>query len=145
MRVIKHSFHLISAPLTNIINLSLQKGIFPDKLKFAKVILIYKANDPSLFTNYRPISLLSNFSIFFEKVMYNRMTEFAEQYNILYSCKFGFRKYSLRHRKCGVRGFIHELFVSKTRTSEVRASDEGYIFSDKQRVNITPYKALSMS
>ena len=24
----------------------------------------------------------------------------------------------LRHRKCGVRGFIHELFVSKTRTSE---------------------------
>ena len=33
------------------------------------------------------------------------------------------RKYSLRHRKCGVRGFIHELFVSKTRTSEVRASE----------------------
>ena len=31
--------------------------------------------------------------------------------------------YSLRHRKCGVRGFIHELFVSKTRTSEVRASE----------------------
>ena len=32
-------------------------------------------------------------------------------------------KYSLRHRKCGVRGFIHELFVSKTRTSEERASE----------------------
>ena len=31
--------------------------------------------------------------------------------------------YSLRHRKCGVRGFIHELFASKTRTSEVRASE----------------------
>ena len=31
--------------------------------------------------------------------------------------------YSLRHRKCGVRGFIHELFVSKTRTSEVQASE----------------------
>ena len=46
MRVIKHSFHLISAPLANIINLSLQKGIFPDKLKIAKVIPIYKADDP---------------------------------------------------------------------------------------------------
>ena len=67
MRVIKHSFHLISAPLTNIINLSLQKGIFPDKLKLTKVIPIYKANDPSLFTNYRPISLLSNFSNFLKK------------------------------------------------------------------------------
>ena len=51
-------------------------------------------------------------------------------------------KYSLRHRKCGVRGYMHELFVSKTRTSEVRAS-EG--FWHKQRVHITPYKALSMT
>ena len=92
MRVIKHSFPSISAPLTNIINLSLQKGIFPDKLKLTKVISIYKANDPSLFTNYRPISLLSNFSKFLEKVMYNRITEFVEQYNILYRCQFGFRK-----------------------------------------------------
>ena len=33
------------------------------------------------------------------------------------------RRYSLRHRKCGVRGYMHELFVSETQTSEVRASD----------------------
>ena len=34
--------------------------------------------------------------------------------------------YSLRHRKCGVRGFIHELFVSKperARYERVRAFD----------------------
>ena len=91
-RVIKHSIHLISAPLPNIINPSLQKGIFPDKLKLTKVIPIYKANDPSLFTNYRPISLLSNFSNFFEKAMYNRIAEFTEPYNILYRCQFGFRR-----------------------------------------------------
>ena len=64
MRVIKHPFHLISAPPTKIINLCLQKGIFPDKLKLTKAIPIYKANDPSPFTNHRPISLLSNFSNF---------------------------------------------------------------------------------
>ena len=52
------------------------------------------------------------------------------------------KKSSLRHRKCGVRGFVHELFVSKTRTNEVRES-EG--FWHKQRVNKTQYKALSMS
>ena len=82
MGVIKHSFYLISAPLANIINLYLQKGIFPDKLKIARVIPINKVDDPSHFTNYRPISLLSNFSNFFEKVMYNRMIEFS---SIIYS------------------------------------------------------------
>ena len=30
---------------------------------------------------------------------------------------------SSRHRNCFVRGYIHELFVSKARTSEVRASE----------------------
>ena len=96
IRVIKHPFHLISAPLTNIINLFLQKSIFPDKLELAKVIPIYNANDPSLFTNYRPISLLSNFSKFFEKVMYNRITEFVEQY---LSNRKRFPRLHLRDRK----------------------------------------------
>ena len=60
MHVIKNSFHLISAPLMNMINLSFVKGIFPDKLKTPKVIPIYNAEDPCLFVNYRPISLLHN-------------------------------------------------------------------------------------
>ena len=37
MHVIKFSFHLISAPLADTINLSLLKGIFPDKLKIANL------------------------------------------------------------------------------------------------------------
>ena len=85
-------FGLISAPLVDIINLSLLKGIFQDKLKIAKVIPVYKAEDPSLFVNYRPISLLPVFSKLFEKVMYDRLVEFAETYEILFRCQFGFRK-----------------------------------------------------
>ena len=85
-------FGLISAPLVDIINLSLLKGIFPDKLKIAKVIPVYKAEDPSLFVNYRPISLLPVFSKLFEKVMYDPLVEFAETYEILFRCQFGFRK-----------------------------------------------------
>ena len=68
MHVIKNSFHLISAPLMNIITLSFVKGIFPDKLKLAKVIPIYKAEDPCLFVNYRSISLLPNLSKFLKKL-----------------------------------------------------------------------------
>ena len=51
MRVIKSSFHLISSPLANIINQSLQKGVFPDKLKIAKVIPVYKSEDPCFLGN----------------------------------------------------------------------------------------------
>ena len=35
VHVIKHSLYLMPAPLANIINLSLQKGFFPDKLKIS--------------------------------------------------------------------------------------------------------------
>ena len=41
--------------------------------------------DTHCFANYRPISLLANFSKFFEKVMYNRLLEFIEKHDILYS------------------------------------------------------------
>ena len=44
------------------------------------MIPIYKAHNRRHFTNYRPISLLSNFSKCVEKVICYRMIEFAEQY-----------------------------------------------------------------
>ena len=75
-----------------LINLSLTTGVFPDKLKVAKVIPIYKAENRENFSNYRPISLLTNFSKIFERVMYKRLITFVEQYEILYCYQFGFRK-----------------------------------------------------
>ena len=79
-------------------NISLEKGIFPNDLKTAKVIPIFKAGDVDIFTNYRPISILSSFSKIYEKVMYNRLLDFIERYEILYSFQFGFRtKHSTNH------------------------------------------------
>ena len=42
--------------------LSIEKGIFPDDLKITKVTPIYKADDKSDLSNYRPISVLSRFA-----------------------------------------------------------------------------------
>ena len=94
MNVIKKSLALISIPLVHVINVSLTTGVFPDKLKAAKVIPVFKAGDPDLFANYRPISLPPNFSKLFERVMYSRLVEFAERLEILYCYQFGFRKKS---------------------------------------------------
>ena len=54
-------------PLTVIINQMFTTGIFPDNLKTAKIHPLLKAGDPLLATNFRPICLLTSFSIFFEK------------------------------------------------------------------------------
>ncbi len=51
----------------NIINLSFEMGVFPEKLNIANVIPIFKADDLELYKNYRPISLLSNFSKFLKE------------------------------------------------------------------------------
>ena len=90
--VMKQNIHALIKPLTYLINCSINKGIFPDELKIAKVIPIYKSGDKTSIENYRPISVLSVFSKVFEKIMYNHLINFINKHNILYKYQFGFRK-----------------------------------------------------
>ena len=57
----------IIKPLTIVINQVLSNGIFPDKLKIAKVVPIFKKGDCASTNNYRPISLLPVISKVIEK------------------------------------------------------------------------------
>ena len=60
-------FHLTFTPIiTKLINKSFLDGAFPDSLKIADVVPIYKKDDMLKCCNYRPISLLSNISKIFE-------------------------------------------------------------------------------
>ena len=79
-------------PLTYLVNYSISEGIFPSELKLARVVPIFKSGDPSLITNYRPISVLSIFSKVFEKVMYNHIISFMNKNDVLYDQQFGFRQ-----------------------------------------------------
>ena len=63
----------LSTPLLNIFNLSLEKRIFPDELKIAKVTPIYKTGDENGLGNYRPISALPCFFKILKRIMYKKL------------------------------------------------------------------------
>ena len=98
MRILKILSPLIFTPLSHIINESFQSGIFPEKMKLAKVIPLFKKGCSLTVSNYRPISLLSVFSKITEKIMYQRLYNFLTKYEILYNLQFGFRaSHSINH------------------------------------------------
>ena len=96
-------FHLIklnvAEPLTEIINLSFEEGVYIDQLKIAKVVAIFKEKGCNMdCTNYRPISLLSNINKIIEKLMHERIYSFLEKHKCIYELQFGFRsKHSTGH------------------------------------------------
>ena len=67
MCLVKKIIPYIVKPLKHIFNTSLQKGIIPDSMKKACVIPLFKSGDFKEFSNYRPVSLLPQFSNFFRK------------------------------------------------------------------------------
>ena len=88
---LKASLPVILPVLVDMINDSFTDGIFPDSLKLARVIPIFKSGNKSDVDNYRAISILSIFSKIFEKAYFDRLFSFLSKYNILYDKQFGFR------------------------------------------------------
>ena len=95
-RILRSGKHIISQPLSLLINKSLENGVYPSNLKLAKVIPIYKGDDESDPSNCRPTSLLSSFKRLFVKMMYYRhgVKSFLEQHDILHDSQHGFREKS---------------------------------------------------
>lgn len=91
MALVKKVIVGISKPLTYICNLSFQTGSFPDEMKTAKVIPLFKTGSKHHFTNYRPVSLLPQFSKILEKAFNNRLDLFLEKHQLLAESQYGFR------------------------------------------------------
>ncbi|MFZ2539325.1 MAG: reverse transcriptase family protein, partial [Oscillospiraceae bacterium] len=73
-------------------NQSFLDGIFPNALKTAKVIPIFKSEDSNCVSNYRPISVLSTFSKITEKLVYKRLNKYLTDNAILHMNQYGFRE-----------------------------------------------------
>lgn len=91
MKIVKKVLHGISKPLTHIFNLSFQTGQFPNTMKIAKVIPLYKTGDKHHFTNYRPVSLLPQFSKILEKIFNDRLEHFIDKHKLITESQYGFR------------------------------------------------------
>ena len=91
-KILKISERAITPVLTNIFNRSFQEGVFPTKLKYAKIVPIFKGGSKLDVSNYRPISLLPIISKVLERLMYNRLISFIEKYNVIFEHQFGFQK-----------------------------------------------------
>ena len=78
-------------PFMHICNLSFSKGLFPLQMKIAKVIPMFKSGDKSQFNNYRPISVLSQFSKILENLFYERLKTYIDKHVLLSDNQYGFR------------------------------------------------------
>jgi hypothetical protein len=91
VNILKLSIGCIAEPISKLINSSFSNGIFPDKLKVAKVCPIFKSGEKNSFSNYRPISILPSFFKIFEKAVSIRLLSFLENKQLLIDNQYGFR------------------------------------------------------
>ena len=95
-KILKGSSDIFLPYLTTIFNLCLAENYFPNELKNGDISSLYKKDDPLNKKNYRPITVLSSTSKILERLLYDQLMEFAE--NFLSPLVCAFRKgYNTQH------------------------------------------------
>lgn len=89
---VKTHFNIFSLLLADIFNEMIETGVFPQCLKVAKVIPVYKSGDTKDPSNYRPISCLSVLDKIIEKLLVTRIMDYANHRNIISDHQYGFRQ-----------------------------------------------------
>ena len=82
----------IVQPLCNIVNNSIEQGVFPSLWKEARVIPLHKGGSHNNMDNYRPISILPVASKILERHVHNHLYEYITQNNLLCDNQLCFRK-----------------------------------------------------
>ena len=118
--LLKELIPYLCEPLCILINRSLENGIFPDLMKLAEVVPLYKGKAHDQETNYRPISLLTTMSKVMEKVVYKRVYEFLTRTGQICDTQYGFRsKHSCEHAIAQLVGTVLKNLENKRTTISV--------------------------
>ena len=75
-KFLKDGARILAKPISQLCNLSMTLGSFPDACKIAKVKPLFRKGSKTDPSNYRPISLLLLFSKLFERVVLDQTKEF---------------------------------------------------------------------
>ena len=97
----------IMSKMTKVINMSIGNNCYPDDLKLAEVSKVFKKKDDLDKENYRPVSVLTNMSKVFERIVYQQIEDFMK--DKLLNLLTGFRKnHSTQH--CLMR-MLEKLYI----------------------------------
>ena len=91
VRLFQKLIHCLKYPLSKLLNMSFMYGVFPERLKIAKITPIHKEGDPTSPSNFRPISSLNYVSKIYEKLMAKRIFSFCRKFSIISENQFGFQ------------------------------------------------------
>lgn len=115
--VIQDNVDILAESLSKFYNECYNQGVFPEQLKIAKIIPIYKKGKRTDPMNYRPISLLPVLAKIFEKLIKVRLLNHLERYNILNVRQFGYQRN--RGAKDAVHTLIDDIVVSLNEKKKV--------------------------
>ena len=90
-RVVKAAAGELAGPLARLYNCCMREGYYPECFKIARVIPVFKGEDPTQFSNYRPVSVLPTLSQIFERILKRRLVQFLDQQGVIIPGQYGFR------------------------------------------------------
>lgn len=89
---LKYCKHLIAPMLANLINVSIKKGIIPNKLKTSILRPIYKGGVHTQYKNYRPIAILPAVEKIMESYVSSKLNKYLATYNVINENQHGFQR-----------------------------------------------------
>ena len=90
-KLLNDSASTIASSLTKIFNASLALQTFPDIWKRGKIIPLFKCNDPTAPSNYRPITSLPTLSKIMERIVHRQIYKYLQEHKLITSEQFSFR------------------------------------------------------
>ena len=90
--LLKNGSRVLSKPISELCNISIKLGSFPDSCKIVKLKPLFKEGSKTNPSNYRPISLLPLISKVIEKLIHEQTSRFLSYNEISYNYQSGFRK-----------------------------------------------------
>jgi Reverse transcriptase (RNA-dependent DNA polymerase) len=89
---LKHINKKVCHVIAKLVNLSIQSGTVPAKLKISIIRPVYKKGDHLIYSNYRPIAILCIIEKILERCIYMKLIAYLDKHNILNKLQFGFQK-----------------------------------------------------